>query len=484
MKTENATWGNKLLPRQVLREEEIASIRQSSLAVLEEVGILIEHEKALSLLAEAGAAVNPDSPLAKIPALLVEKALRTVPPEFLVTGQQPSKDFVVGHNRRPRGRPVISLDWIVDYGEKRRRQVTVKDLEAWVRVADALPNLCMVSGVYPWDVPLETRDIRVAEAMLKFSDKPILIAPYSGRSVQWIAQMLSSLPGQRGPRVVVFSSCNSPLIYSESQMDALLAAVEHDLPVMVNSSAVTGATAPITLAGTLVMMNAEILAGIVVTQLAKPGAKVIYAGHPVLLDMRTSIASCGHTEGGLLAAAMVDLGRSYRFPTASNGLTTDSHICDQQAAIEKLITGYLAVLSGAALNGGAGSLAAVGTASLEQLVIDDDIYERILRTCEGISIDKDTLAWEVIAAVGPNHHFLMEPHTLKYLRREFRHSKLATRLNPEAWIQAGGQDTVDVAADRVKTILKGSPERRLEPQALAELSNIVAEAEQQRSRPQ
>jgi len=471
----------KRIKARVLSDDEIASVHQGSLTVLQEVGILIHHEKALSLLAEAGAAVDPVSHQVKIPAGLVERALRTAPSEFLVTGQDLSKDVRLGYDCPPRARPVISLDWIVDYRGKERRQVTVQDLKAWVRVADALPNQCLVSGLYPWDVPLQTRDLRAAEAMLRLSTKPILMAPYSGRSVKWIAQMLSAIGDRRGPRVIAFCSCNSPLIFSESQMDVLLEAVEHDLPVLLNSSPVTGATAPITLAGTLVIMNAEILAAIAVAQLVRPGAKILYAGFPFVLDMTTSIASNGYTECGLLAAASVDIGRSYRLPTASNGLTTDSHVCDEQAAVEKLLTGYAAVLGGASLNGGAGSLASVGTASLQQLVIDDDIYERLFRFVEGISVNNDTLALEVIAAVGPQHHFLEQPHTLKYLRREFRHSKLASRLSSGAWVEQGGRDAVDVAADRVKTILKSSPESPLAPKVLAELNRIVAAAEKSRS---
>lgn len=471
----------KRIQARILTDDEIASVHQSSLTVLQEVGILIHHEKALSLLAEAGAAVDPVSHQVKIPADLVERALRSVPLEFLVTGQDPSKDVRLGYDCPPRARPVISLDWIVDYGGKERRQVTVQDLEAWVRVVEALPNQSLVSGLYPWDVPLETRDLRAAEAMLRLSTKPILMAPYSGRSVKWIAQMLSAIGDRRGPRVIAFCSCNSPLIFSESQMDVLLVAAQQDFPVLLNSSPVTGATAPITLAGTLVIMNAEILAAITVAQLVRPGAKILYAGFPFVLDMMTSIASNGYTECGLLAAAIVDVGRSYRLPTASNGLTTDSHVCDEQAAVEKLLTGYAAVLSGASLNGGAGSLAAVSTASLEQLVIDDDIYERVFRFVEGISVNNDTLALEVIAAVGPQHHFLEHPHTLKYLRREFQHSGLASRLSSGAWVEQGGRDAVDVAADRVRTILKGSPESPLPPQVLAELSLIVAAAEKSRS---
>ena len=469
----------RLLRRQVLTDQDISSIQQSSLAVLEKVGILIEHPRALALLAEAGAAVNPDSQHAKIPAALVEKALRTVPSEFLLAGQDPSRDVVIGHDSPPRGRPVMSLDWIVDYGTKKRREVTRKDLEAWVRVAESLPNLPLVTGVYPWDVPLETRDVWAAEAMLRLATKPILMAPFSGRTVLWLSRMLNTLPDQRAPKAVIFASCNSPLIYSHGQMDAVLGAAKYDLPVMVNSSAVTGATAPVSLAGTLVVMNAEILAGIVVAQLAKPGTKVIYAGHPVVLDMHTIIVSMGYTEVGLLAAALVALGRSYGIPTASNGLTTDSHACDEQAAVEKMITGYSAVLSGAVLNGGAGSLATVGTASLEQLVIDDDIYERILRMCRGIDCNPETLAFDVIEAVGPNRHYLAEPHTLEYLRREFSFSKLATRLNSEAWIESGAKDCVELAADRVDSILSSPAEPRLDPPVLHELRRLVATAEQE-----
>jgi len=469
---------SRRMTARITTDEEIASIHHGALTVLREVGILIHHERALSLLTEAGATVDPASHLVRIPAELVERALRTVPSQFLVCGHDASKDVPLGCDWPPRARPVISLDWIVDYRAKERRQVTTRDLESWVRVADALPNQSLVTGLYPWDVPLETRDIRAAEAMLRLSRKPILMAPYSGQSVRWIAQMLSTIGARRGPRVIVFCSCNSPLIFSESQMDVLLEAVGQDLPVLLNSSPVTGATAPITLAGTLVMMNAEILAGLTVAQLARPGAKMLYAGFPFVLDMMTSVASNGYTECGLLAAAIVEVGRSYHLPTASNGLTTDSHVCDEQAAVEKLLAGYAAVLSGASLSGGAGSLAAVGTASLEQLVIDDDIYERVFRFQEGMNINRDTLAVEVIAAVGPQHHFLEQPHTLEHLRGEFCHSKLATRLTPGAWMERGSPDALDVVADRVKNILKESPASPLAPQVLAELRSIVVQAEE------
>jgi trimethylamine---corrinoid protein Co-methyltransferase len=463
----------------ILTDAQIATVHVASVKTLAEVGILIEHEKARTLLAQAGATVEPGSHLVRIPESLVERALKTAPAEFTLQGQDETRDIQVGHDTSPRGRPVISLDWIVDYGARQRRQVTVRDLENWVRVADALPNLSLVSGLYAWDAAPNSRDVRAAQAMLEFSSKPMLIAPFSGWSVRWIARMLEALPQPRGPRAVVFSSCNSPLIYSEGQMDALVAAVECGLPVMVNSSAVTGATAPVTLAGSLVVMNAEILAGIVVTQLVRPGASVIYAGHPILLDMRTSIASCGCTEAGLLAPALVELGRSYGLPSASNGLTTDAHLCDEQAAIEKLITGHLALMSGAALNGGAGSLSSVGAVSLEQLVIDDDIYGRIFRIHEGIRMDEDTLAEEVIASVGPNRHYLEESHTLKYMRREFRQSELANRQSAEVWIQNGSRNVVDLASDRVRKILSKPPEPRFSPEVTANLEAIAEKAEQE-----
>lgn len=122
-------------------------------------------------------------------------------------------------------------------------------------------------------------------------------------------------------------------------------------------------------------------------------------------------------------------------------------------------------------------------ASLEQPVIDDDIDERILRMCVVTDSNSDTLALALIAAVGPNRHFLAEPHTLKYLRREFCPSKLATRLHPEAWMEAGAKYSPELAANRLKVILKDTPEPGLEPRVLSELSCIVALAEEEKNNP-
>jgi len=119
----------------------------------------------------------------------------------------------------------------------------------------------------------------------------------------------------------------------------------------------------------------------------------------------------------------------------------------------------------------------VGTASLEQLVIDDDIYERMLRVCEGFEVSTDTLGLEVLASVGPNRQFLAEPHRLKYLRREFHPAKLATRLNPEAWVEAGAEDSAELASMRVKEILAGLHEPHLETRVATELAYIAALAE-------
>lgn len=462
----------------VLAEEEIAAVHAASLKILDGTGILMEHERARSLLAAAGAVAAPGSHLVKVPPALVERCLETAPPEFTAAGGDAAHDVAIGRDTPPRGRPVMSLDWILDYGTAARRQAVSGDVDSWVRVDGALPNMALVTGLYPWDAPPESRDLRAARAMLLHAAKPLLIAPFSGWSVRWIARMLAAA-GRRAGGAIVFSSCNSPLIYSEGQMDALLAAVDAGLPVMVNSSAVTGASAPVTLAGTLAVMHAEILAGIVVSQLARPGASVIYAGHPIVFDMRTSIAACGYSEGGLLAAALVDLGRSCRLPAASNGLTTDSHACDEQAAVEKMLTGQPALLAGAALNGGAGSLGSLSTVSLEQLVIDDDIYGRLSRLRDGMAVDEERLAMEVIAAVGPNRHYLEEPHTVKHMRAEFHHSTLASRQTSEVWLQQGGRDAAAAAHERVEAILKETPAPRLGPAEAAEIDVLVAAAERE-----
>ena len=305
-----------------------------------------------------------------------------------------------------------------------------------------------------------------------------MVSGLSAEGMRWIGALLAVVPSDRGSRATVLSSVNSPLIYSSGQVGVLLESVDLGIPVCVNSSAVAGVAAPVTMAGALALMNAEMLAAVALAQIARPGAPVIYAGHPVVMDMRTGLAAFGYAEAGLVASACIDLGRFYGLPTGSDGLTTDAAVPDQNAAIDKAFTAYPALMAGANINAGAGSLGAMSTVSLEQLVIDADIYGGMSRHLRGVAVDGPSLALDVVAQVGPGGHFLGTAHTARRFREEHRRSLVACRLGAPAWEAAGGVDAVGAAREKVREILETAPAPILPDSQVEQLRRIVAEAEE------
>lgn len=270
----------------------------------------------------------------------------------------------------------------------------------------------------------------------------------------------------------------SPLVYGSGQLEAALAAAENDIPVVINSSAVSGVSAPVTLAGSLVQLHAEMLAALVCVQLHRPGAPVVYSGHPVAMDMRTGQAVMGAPEIGLLSAGCVQMAHPLGLPAGSDGLTADSCAADAQAASEKWASGLAPLLAGAHVNGAAGAFGTQSTVSLEQLALDDEIYAAMLRLARGYRIDSETLAAEVIARVGPNGVFLTEEHTLVHMRREFWYPRLASREGFALWTERGGQTIIERAGEYVRQALANAPAPLLSAECEREVDRLSAAAQE------
>ena len=200
--------------------------------------------------------------------------------------------------------------------------------------------------------------------------------------------------------------------------------------------------------------------------------------HQMLTPEAADVKWKPQERGGLMSAACVELGRHYGLPTSANGLCTDTCAPDPMATLEKWSCGYLAAVAGANVNAGAGSLACVGTVSLEQLAIDDDLYGHLHRHIRGLEVSDESLAAGVIAAVGPGGSFLGEDHTLEHFRGEHYSSSLASRLNAPAWEAAGAADAVDRAAARVRAILAAPVEPRLSDAQSRDLAGLLTAAEE------
>jgi len=451
----------------ILEDEELIRIHRTSLRILGETGIVVAHEDCLRLLQEHGARVDWDQQRVWLSEELVAEALSTVPDAFTLAGSDPAHDVTLALNGPLHGRPVVGADFVVEPDSQHHRPARLQDVEEWVRLVDRLPNLHINSGPYPSDVPEDIRDLLLVERALELSRKPVFASHYSGAALRWSLELMAMLPDRGLSRLMVYVSCNSPLRFIQTPMEILLTAARHNVPVAINAAALAGATAPYTMAGVAAQMNAELLTGVVLTQLARPGAPMLWSPVPLIFDMRTAGAASGYAENGLLMAAFVQLGKFYRIPTHCLGLVTDAVIPDAQAGLEKILVSYASVLARPSLIGGAGGLSAYLGASVEQLVLDDDIIGGMSRILEGFRLNESSLAWDAINRVGPGGQFLDDRHTLDYIRREYYFSKTANRLGAEAWVSAGSLDVRARAAERARDLL-ATPLEPAVPEAVAQ----------------
>jgi trimethylamine--corrinoid protein Co-methyltransferase len=464
----------------VLQPADIERVHELSLKVLEGTGVILHYPPARELLGKQGASVDEARQLAHIPRRLVEEALESAPRQVAVYSRDdPGKDYLLELDGGRYARTTTGLNWILDYGATQRRAVTGADVINWTRVIHALPNIHFAGSLNDQEEAAKSEEVRCLARMLHYTDKPFMFSAFSGEGMCWLWRLTEVVQSERRqPRLMVLSSVNSPLIYGWGQCEAAMVSAEVGIPVCFNSSAVAGVTGPVTLAGNVVQMNAEMLAALTIIQTHRPGARVVYAAHPMAMDMRNGYASISMGEVGLMSAACVDMGRYYGLPTSSNGVCTDACTPDPMATLEKWANGYLPVMAGANVNGGAGSLACVGTVSLEQLVIDDDVYGHFFRHTRGLEVNEDTLAADVIARVGPGNAYIMEDHTLAHFQDEYYFSPLANRLNAPTWEAAGARDAVERAADMVQQILAAPSEPFLTDEQSREVKVLLARAEE------
>jgi trimethylamine--corrinoid protein Co-methyltransferase len=260
-------------------------------------------------------------------------------------------------------------------------------------------------------------------------------------------------PGERAVTIGLINSL-SPLSYSYEKLEAVLVYATHRQPLVLAALSMAGSTGPITLAGVLVHQNAELLAGIVLTQLISPGTPVVYGSTSTNLDMKTGGLDIGSPELSMMISAHADLCRHYGLPSRSGGALTDSHSPDAQAGYESMFSLLTTVNSGLDLVIHAGGILSSYLAfSSEKFVLDDEMCGMVRHYLRGITVDDETLAYDVIAQVGPGGHYLIEPHTLARCRTEFWRPTVSSRVGIESWMAEGRPDALDRARQRRQRLL-------------------------------
>ena len=444
-----------------LTMDRIGRIHETSLRVLEEVGVKVALDEAREILASGGGVVDEANKTVKINAKLVEKTLELARQEIRLCGRTEENDLVLADQRTYFGTGGAAIN-VADLETGKVRKSALKDIVDFAKLVEALPNIdFFVTPCTAQDVPEEDLAVNEFYAALSNTTKHVIGPVYTPAGAKQVIAMakLIAKPGEdlrtRPFFSVTVSWMNSPLSFDPIATQALMEVVENRIPVTLSSAPMAGATSPMTLAGTLVQLHAEELAGIVFTQLVRPGAPIIYGGIPSMADMRRLTYVGGGVEFGMMNAAIAQLANYIGIPNHNSAGITEAKIPDIQAVYEKCFAILQCALSGSNLiHHAAGMLESILTISYEQLVIDNEIIGMASRAVEGIDVNIEKMAFDVIREVGPGGNYLTSEHTLAHLNDEFIEPMLADRSARQDWEKMGIAAIGDKASKKAKSILE------------------------------
>ena len=435
---------------EILSTADIQQIHETSMNILSNVGVQFPYEPALTAFQRHG--VRTEGQRVYLTEEQVMRTLAGVPKQFTIHARNPERSVVVGDGQAVFA-PGYGAPFLVDL-EVGKRAPTMEDYTNLVKIAHALPNQDL-SGhllVEPSDVAAGTAHIHMLHAHFVHSDKPFIGSAVGKKGARQTMDMARILFGEEvGEKAVCIGLANSltPLGYSTEMLEALVEYATARQPLMIAALAMAGSTAPVTLAGMLALQTAELLAGIVLTQLISPGTPVVFGSTSTNIDMRSGALAIGSPELSQMIVAHAQLARYYDLPSRSGGTLTDANYPDAQAGFESLMGLLTAVNAGIdfVLHAG-GILSSYLAFSYEKLVLDDEICGLVRQWQRGITVTPDTLAYDVIAAVGPGGNYLAEMHTVERCRTEFWEPALCDRGGLEAWVQSGRPTAADRARQR------------------------------------
>ena len=445
-----------------LSHQQVLDWHQHALLLLATVGAKVTWEPALKLLADAGCEVNHSTGLVRMPAHLVEQAIRQAPGRFRMGGRDPATDVIVGGlevHTTGSGNCVNVID--LDSGE--HRPGTFQDLQDMVRLQDALDNLetCQ-NPITPQDLPGPGLYVKAFEGMVRNTGKHLINQAESGEEVNDHVDILAAAVGSREEvlrrKLVSFVCCfKSPFTYGEENLQVLFECARLGLPLLIETDPISGATAPVTLAGLLVQQAAELLFGITLAQLVSPGAPVFFAHAPTVMDMRSGDVSEGSPERCLYYIYCAQLCRYYDIPSCGVPGTSDSKQNDLQSGIERTATLMTSALAGYnLLYSAAGTINSVLTSSLEGIVVDDELYSYVRRVLRGIDFTPEKIdsSLEVIGRVAHSgKSFLTEKHTRDNLRAEHWLPTIMDRRTYEVFEASEQKGILDFARAKARKIL-------------------------------
>jgi trimethylamine--corrinoid protein Co-methyltransferase len=468
-----------------LSDDQVWEIRQAAFDVLEKTGCQVRHPGALDLLSRAGALVKGQR--VWVPRYVVEECVRTAPKGFTIYDRDGKRAMEVEGRKSYYGTSTASPN-TRDAFSGEVRETRVADIALGAKVADALANIDWVMPMgSSQDVHPLAADLYEFEAVVTHTTKPLVFIGYSPRGVELVYEMAAEVAGglealQQRPFLLAYPEPISPLVFPAEVVDRMFVAADLRMPQIPGPSAQAGATSPVTIAGTVVQSIAEGLMSLVLVQLRKPGAPCFLSGNVGVIDMRTALLSLASPEGSLGLAAQAEVAQSFGLPTWGLAGATESKVLDAQAGIESAFAVLAQGLAGLNLIHDVGYLDSGMVCSAEMLVMGNEVIGMAKRFIQGIRVDPETLARDVIEKVGPGGHYLQEKHTVRHMRDELWMPDLLTRQHRDVWRQEGAKDLAQRVRDKVLEVIEGHEPKRLPDMTVAALAELRRRGEAELAR--
>ena len=463
----------------VLNDTKLKRLHQATLEVLETIGIKMTRPETRAMMAAAGCTV--DGQIVKMPPQLVEDAIAAAPKQITIYNREGEEALHLGGPAVYTMTGYTDLDFFdVETGE--RRPYSLDDFRLAAHVADALPNVDAVGQpgvVRPTaENPLAVINHLEVEAMLAHTSKPLHLLVASAEILNDCFEMAEAVAVANGARCLaekpfVMPMLNpiSPLMYADETIDKLLLTVDWGLPVICGPMPMAGGTSPATLAGTIVQNTAESLAGLVISQVRRRGAPYVMITFAVTLDMQTGDYASG-PETALLNLGILELGHYYGLPICGSWIGSGYRgVLDAETGWKQMLGG----LGGLLAAGNAGMGVGLGP-SAEACVLADELVGMLKVMMQGVPVDDETLALDVIRQIGPGGGmFLDSDHTLRHFR-EYWQPGLMNRKSYAEWAAAGRPTIQDLAREKVRHILRTHRPKPIPAAAQQKIAAIIARA--------
>jgi len=441
----------------ILSDEQVKTIHRAAMEIMTAYGMQVQDEEAVQIFRDAGAIVEKDR--VKIPEFLVQDALNSAPSRVVLCNQKGERCLFLEEGKTYFGTGSDTI-FTIDPETRERRRVQVQDVGNFARVCDALPNISFIMSMgNPVDVPSELVYVHEFAQMVKNSNLPVVFCSDAGPDTEKIWEIaIAVYEGdeqklEQNPFMLHYVEPVSPLKFNKTSAQKLITSARHNIPASFPSGANAGSGAPITLAGALAMGIAESLFGLVLQQLVRKGVPFVFGPNVSVMDQRTTVVSYGCPEWSLTQGAVADMGRFYGLPTWAYAGATDSKRVDAQAGIEATFSIFAALACRSNLVHDVGYIEYGTTSSLEQLVMANEIIDMARFFMDGIEVNDNTLALDVIDRCKNQSTFLTDDHTLENFKTAQWYPKLLDRQNYPAWEKAGSLTMEERLREEVKKIL-------------------------------